>query len=162
MQRRFKAVVLSVISVAAIAFLSLFSSRGVYARSRGEDKPAIGALLVLMDINIKYSEGSIFAAANNRLTVFTGVVKTTVALYSSDSDPVCDISNMTAVAVNSDEDLDFSESLIASCPINGKEKYWEAEVKWTVDGGAEYILRTEVIYYGADGSVLKTDAPCVW
>lgn len=162
MKGRRTAIILSAVSVVVLAFLSLFSARGVYARNRGEDKPIIGALFVCMDINIKCSDGNVCAVAHNRLTVFTGIVAVKVTLYYSASAPDADIKNMTVAAVNSTDDLDFSKSLSVSCPINGEEYYWEAEVKWTVDGGAEKTMRTDVICYGSDGSMLQYDAPCTW
>lgn len=162
MKGRRLAVILSAVSVVVLAFLSLFAARGVYFKSRGEDKPVIGALFVAVDINIKCSDGAVSAVANNRLTVFTGTVETTVTLYCSDVAPISDISEMTVAAVNFDGDLDFAESLTASFPLNGTRKYWEAEIKWRVDGGKEHILRTSVICYGADGEVIEKVGPCTW
>jgi len=144
----------AVVSVMTIAFFSLFCYRGDYAMSKGDGKRSFGALAVFLSVGLDYRDGEVVAEVTNRLTVFPGEVSVTVRLYRSDENPITSDVRMEAVAEVFVEDLDFTERVGASYPTEGKSSFWMAEVVYSVDGGAEQAMDTDVILFDGNGNVL--------
>lgn len=157
MFRFHKALIVTAISVLTIAFFSLFCYRGVYAERMGDDRFDVGTLAVFLSVGVGYRDGQAFAEATNKLTVLPGEVSVTLRLRRADKNPASLDGEMETVAEISVDDLDFTEKICVTYSADG-DFFWMAEVVYSVDGGKERMLNTEVVFFDESGNVLEAGA----
>lgn len=112
-------------------------------------------LLVAVSIELKGNgDGTVSAIAENRFTLGNTVLMVIVELYASDTMPMY-YTDMELVASNSIGDLNIFNSISTTASTEGRAKYWCARVQYKKDSDAWTSKETNILYYDANGTVIK-------
>lgn len=96
-------------------------------------------------------DGTVTARARNDFTLGTTVLAVKVELYASVDFPM-DYTEMQKIAWNETYDLNIFDTLTATGPTRGRQKYWCARVLYNKDGEGWKTDVTPVILYDANGN----------
>ncbi len=124
---------------------------GDATKKSGEASPY--GLYTHLSLSINGADGRIWATVRNDFTLFPANVKVIVELYSSDT-YYESYTDMELICMNSIEDLNMGNSIVAEGYTQGVQKYWQARMRYKIDNKVWESRTTGTMLYSADGEYL--------
>lgn len=119
----------------------------------GDDVSTRG-LFTSLSLSIDGGNGSVWATVKNDITFFPSTVMVIVELYSSIGYQESH-ENMTLVVRKSTLDLNMGDSIVASSPTYGVQKYWQARMRYKIDDKEWEAKDTGTYLYNAEGEYVN-------
>lgn len=110
-------------------------------------------LYTSLSLSINGEDGRIWATVKNDFTLFPATVIVIVELYSSDIYYESH-EKMELVSINSINDLNMGQTIVAEALTGGVKKYWQARMRYKIDSGSWQNRNTATLLYDADGNCL--------
>lgn len=120
-----------------------------------EEVETKGVYVVVSVDLLANGDGTVTARARNDFTLGTTILAVKVELYASVYFPM-DYTEMQKVAWHETYDLNIFDTLTATSPTRGQQKYWCARVMYNKDGEGWKSDVTPIVLIDANGNKVKT------
>lgn len=111
-------------------------------------------LFTNLTLAIGGGNGEIWADVKNEFTLFPATVWVYVELYSSDTYQEF-YTTMKLEKMGSIADLDMGNTIRISVPTGGKQRYWQARMRYRLDQNDWQSKSTPTFLYGAEGDFIQ-------
>lgn len=150
------------LAAALVCFVTLcmcmftgFASADEQSSDDMQDSDVAPNILLSFSLAINGGDGRVYGSAKNEFTLFPSTVYARVELYRS-VERNYSYENMELVSVNSTNDLNMGETIIAEYPTNGVEAYWVARCVYRDGSGDWQEKYTKSCHCDGNGDLIET------